>query len=177
MKKIKWNIISSALSFQLLLEKDQSWKNKSKLSNVLSLEISLRSHELDSASCTVSILFFLRLLQTTWPSQKTDQIYVGKAKHTRCNLRTQQKRLTHVLKWVEYGCYYCVLLENTSKIAVCCWKFAAATNEFQDSNVLGCINASELSVQCIVQSVFFGLLGTFGAPHFSSMPSLLIIHV
>ena len=101
MKKIKWNIITSALFFQLLLEKDQSWKNKSKLSNVLSLEISLRSHELDSASWTVSILFFRRLLQTSWPSQKTDQIYVGKAKHARCNLRTQQKRLAHVLKCVE----------------------------------------------------------------------------
>ena len=45
-----------------------------------------------------------------------------------------------------YGCYYCILLENTFKIALCCWKFAAATNHFQDSNELGCINASELSV-------------------------------
>ena len=100
MKKIKWNIVTSALLFQLLLERDQSWKNKSKPHNVLSLEISFRSHW-SPRVVPVSILFFFRLLQTTWPSQKTDQIYIGKAKHVRCNLMTQQKRLTHVLKCVE----------------------------------------------------------------------------
>ena len=62
-----------------------------------------------------------------------------------------------------YGCYYYILLENTSKIAACWWKFAAATNDFQDSNELGYINASELSMQCIMQCVFFGFLETFGA--------------
>ena len=76
-----------------------------------------------------------------------------------------------------YGRYYCILLENTSKIAECCWKFAAVTNVFQESNDVGCINAPELSLQCIMQSVFFGLLGTLGDPHSSSLFSLLIIHV
>ena len=93
--------------FQLLLERDQSWKNKSKLHNVLSLEISLRSHELDSTSCTCIDFVFLSTSSDYVPSQKTDQIYVGKAKHARCNLRTQQKRLTHLLKCVEIKSMFC----------------------------------------------------------------------
>lgn len=40
-------------------------------------------------------------------------------------------------------------------------KFAAPINNFQDSNELGSIYESELSVQSIMQSAIFNLLGAF----------------